>query len=318
MTVESAMEAFTGAHPVWKKKLVAVSGGRDSTVLLHALHAAGHRRLVVCHLDHRLRGKASAQDAAFVRKLAKRLGCECETGTEDVRRTAAQTGQSLETAGRGARHRFFGDCAARHRCNTLLLAHHADDQAETVLFNLFRGASGLRGMRALSEIKVPGKRRILLALRPFLAVSREEIDRYAASHGVAFCEDATNAEAGPVRNRLRLDVLPAICGAMGRDIGPALCRAAELASDENEFMDGLAAPLASAAEQDVRALSSLHSALQRRVIYLWLTRQGFTGIGFHEVEGVRSMLDLTNGPACLNLPGNRFVRRSKAKLRALP
>jgi tRNA(Ile)-lysidine synthase len=312
------MEAFTGVYPVWKKKLIAVSGGRDSTVLLHALHAAGHRRLVVCHLDHRLRGKASAQDAAFVRKLATRLGCECETGAEDVRRTAAQTGQSLETAGRNARHRFFGDCAARHRCNTLLLAHHADDQAETVLFNLFRGASGLRGMTALSEFQVPGRSRTLRALRPFLAVSREEIDRYAAAHGVAFREDATNVEAGPVRNRLRLGVLPAICDAMGRDVKPALCRAAELASDENELLNELAAPLANGTEQDVRALSSLHRALQRRVIHLWLTRQGFTGIGFHEVESVRSMLDLTGGPARVNLPGNRFVRRTKAKLRALP
>ncbi|HEX2751334.1 MAG TPA: tRNA lysidine(34) synthetase TilS [Verrucomicrobiales bacterium] len=318
MTIEAAMEALEQDSPVRRKKLVAVSGGRDSTVLLHALHAAGHRRLVVCHLNHRLRGRASAADAAFVRKLAKHFHFECEAGTEDVGREAAMKGVSVETAGREARHRFFADCARRHRCRTLLMAHHADDQAETVLFNLFRGSSGLRGMNERTDLRVPGRRPALHILRPFLKVTRAVIDAYAAEHGVTFREDASNAETGPVRNRMRRDLLPAICQAMGRDVRPALCRAAEVAADESEMLTGMAIPYAEAAEPDVRLLARLHRALQRRVIHLWLMRNGFTGIGFHEVEAVRSMLDPAGGPACVNLPGNRFVRRSKAKLRAMP
>jgi tRNA(Ile)-lysidine synthase len=318
MTIEAAMKAFTQGNPVRQEKLVAVSGGRDSVVLLEALHAAGHRRLVVCHLDHRLRGRASTGDAAFVRRLAERLGCVCESGTADVGRAALAEGESVETAGRKARHRFFGECARRHRCHTLLMAHHADDQAETVLFNLFRGSSGLRGMAGVTELRVPNLRRPLRVVRPLLGVTRAEIDRYAAEHGVKFREDASNAGTGPVRNRIRRHLLPAICEAMSRDVRPALCRAAEMAADENGMLTAMAAPHAEGEELEVRALSRLHCALQRRVIHLWLARQGFTGIGFLEVEAVRAMLDTVSGPACVNLPGNRFVRRTKAKLRALP
>ena len=116
MTIAEAITNFTAGHSsVRERKLVAVSGGRDSVALLHALVAAGHRRLVVCHLNHRLRGRASAGDAAFVQRLADSLGLPAEIGTEEVRRTAKLHGRSLETAGREARHRFFHECARRHR-----------------------------------------------------------------------------------------------------------------------------------------------------------------------------------------------------------
>ena len=168
MTIEAAIRAFTLRHPVRQKKLIAVSGGRDSVALLHALHAAGHHRLVVCHLDHRLRGRASTGDAAWVKSLAAKMGLTCETAAADVKTLAATGGESLESAGRRARHTFFGACARIHRCRTVLTAHHADDQVETVLFNLFRGSSGLRGMAAETEIIVPGLRQPLRVVRPFL------------------------------------------------------------------------------------------------------------------------------------------------------
>lgn len=315
--MEDAILTFTQRHPTREKKLVAVSGGRDSVALLHALHGAGHRRLVVCHLQHRLRGRASAGDAAFVKRLAARLGLRFECGSADVRRQAFVRGESIEAAGRAARHRFFGECARRCRCRTVVMAHHADDQAETVLFNLFRGASGLRGMAAITELIPQGLRRPLFVLRPLLAVTREEIDQWIAKHGVSYREDASNARTEPVRNKIRHRMLPAICEAMGRDVRPALLRAADIAAEEQTLLQAMAAPYAEEAELDIRIITSLHCALQRRVIRLWLSRHRFTGIGFHEVEAVRAMLDTINGPACVNLPGNRFVRRSRAKLRAL-
>ncbi len=318
MNVETALRKLARHHPPEERKLVAVSGGRDSVVLLHALHAAGHTRLVVCHLNHRLRGRASGGDVAFVRRLAARLGYECEAGSVDVARLARQDGESLETAGRGARHRFLNECAGRHGCHTVLMAHHAGDQAETVLFNLLRGSSGLRGIPETGEIHVLGAPRPLRVVRPLLAVPRAEIDRYAAARAINYREDASNATTGPARNRLRLELLPAIDAAMGREVRPLLCRAAELAACEDDFLDSLAAPYAAIEEPDTRELFRLHPALQRRVIHLWLKARGFTGIGCHEVEAVRGMLDLASGPAKVNLPGNRFVRRTKAKLRALP
>jgi len=316
MTIEAAIRAFTLRHPVRQKKLVAVSGGRDSVALLHALHAAGHRRLVVCHMNHRLRGRASAGDAGFVKRLAAKMGLACETAMADVKMLAATGGESLETAGRRARHTFFGACARLHRCRTVLMGHHADDQVETVLFNLFRGSSGLRGMAAETEITVPGLQRPLRVVRPFLEVTRTEIDQWIAAHRLKFREDATNKSRDPVRNRMRHALLPAIRAAMGRDPGPALLRAAHVAAEESALLNDLAAPHAGADELDVCALSALPCALQRRVIHLWLRRKGLPGIGFHEVEAVRSMIDSPGGATGVNLPGNRFVRRRKGKLHA--
>ena len=317
MTMESAIAAFTRLHPVQERKLVAVSGGRDSVALLHALHAAGHRRLVVCHLNHRLRGRASAGDAAFVQRLAARLGLTCEVEAVDVKRAAREQGESLEAAGRRVRHRFLAECARRHRCRLVLMAHHADDQAETVLFNLLRGAAGLRGMMAQTLLAVPGFRIPLCMARPLLSVTRAEIDAWLTARGLAWREDATNASTDPVRNKLRHDLLPALSKALSRDVTAAICRAAEISAAEQVFLDELAAPAAAAESLDARALSAQPLALQRRVIFLWLKRQDFPGIGFAEVEAVRAMCDLQHGPARLNLPGNRFVQRSGGRISPL-
>lgn len=294
---------------------MAVSGGRDSVALLHALHDTGHRRLVVCHLNHRLRGRAAAGDAAFVGRLAAKLGLICESEAVDVKREARDEGLSLETAARIARQRFLAECARRHRCRLVVLAHHADDQAETVLFNLLRGAAGMRGMATVQEIRVAGHRAALRLLRPLLGVSRAEIDEYITRCGLAFREDATNAALDATRNRLRHEVIPVLCGVMQRDVRPALCRAAEISATEQAWMDDLAAPFAGEDWLDARELIEQPLALQRRAIFLWLQRQGLPGIGFAEVESVRAMFDLQNGPAGVSLPGNRLLRRRAGLVR---
>jgi len=96
--------------------LVGVSGGADSVALLHLLVEAGFRKLVVCHLDHRLRGRASTEDARFVRRLAEKLGLPHEIGRSDVRARMERCSESMETAARNARHDFLAECAVKHRC----------------------------------------------------------------------------------------------------------------------------------------------------------------------------------------------------------
>jgi tRNA(Ile)-lysidine synthase len=318
MTVDAALAAFTLRFPVRQRKLVAVSGGRDSTALLHALHAAGHRKLVVCHLNHRLRGRASTGDASFVRRLAEKLGLPCEVAAVNVKQEAKRAGESLESAGRRIRHRFLAECARRHRCRLVLMAHHADDQAETVLFNLLRGAGGLRGMEPERELRVPGHRVPLRVVRPMLAVTRGEIDAWITAHGLTFREDATNAEPGATRNKLRHQVLPYLSELLGRDVRPALCRAAEISHEEQEWLDAAATLFAADECLEARTLAGEPPALLRRIILLWLRRHALRGIGFDEVEAVRAMLDLRGGPARVNLPDNRFVRRSGGLLRVEP
>ena len=137
--------------PVGERYLIAVSGGRDSVALLHALVDLGYQKLIVCHLNHQLRGKSSDADARFVEKLAVKYGLDLVVGSTKVRALAAQKKLSIETAARTARYEFFAQTAKRKRCRTLFLAHHVDDLVETFLINLFRGA-GTAGLSAMREV----------------------------------------------------------------------------------------------------------------------------------------------------------------------
>ena len=171
MAIESRIPWLENAAP-GARWLAGISGGADSVALLHLLHRHGFRKVVVCHLDHRLRGRASTADARFVEKLADRLGYPCESAAVDVRGRMKGHGESMETAARHTRHEFFAECAAKFRCRRILLAHHADDQAETVLWNLLRGSHGLRGMRGEQEIRIAGKP--LRIIRPLLELRRTD------------------------------------------------------------------------------------------------------------------------------------------------
>ena len=308
-----ALAQFPPAAPC----LVGVSGGRDSVALLDGLLAAGFRRLVVCHLDHGLRGRASSVDARFVARLAGAHRLPVEMGKADVRALAKTEGCSLETAAREARYHFFAAAAGRRRCRTVLLAHHADDQAETFLFNLLRGAgpAGLAGMMPDSERRVG--RRTLRIVRPLLGVWRAEIDAYLLERRLKWREDATNADpAHATRNALRHEALPLLERVMGRDVRRALWRAADILGAEEAWLgEILSADGPSGAELAVRSLAGLPVARQRRLLRAWLAARGVDGVGYEEVERVRTLLDVAaGGPAKVNLPGGRHARRRGGKL----
>ena len=298
-------------YPAAERYLVGVSGGRDSVALLHGLIENNFRRLVVCHLDHRLRGRASADDARFVRQLADTLKLPFEAGQSDVPTIAREAKSSLETAARAARYRFFDAAASRRRCRTIFLAHHADDQVETFLFNLLRGAgpAGL-GAMAAESVQTFGRRK-LRVLRPLLGVWRAEIDAYVQAHGLTWREDASNADpAHATRNALRAEVVPLLERVMGRTVRPALWRAADILQAEETWLAGLLAaegPLP--ARLPAKALAAQPVAKQRRVLRAWLRAQNVPGVGYEETERVRTLLDPAGGPAKVNLPGDRHARR---------
>src|SRR6266702_3054049 len=183
--------------------LIGVSGWRDSVALLHWLIDLGYKKLVVCHLNHQLRGRSSDADARFVQKLAARYHLDLEIGSRNVGAIAAKKKLSIETAARAARYRFFAQVAKRRRCRTIFLAHHADDLVETFLINLLRGA-GLTGLAAMRDVST---RRIgavdLTIVRPLLSAWRSEIDAYVRAHWLKFREDASNKNLSPLRNRIR-------------------------------------------------------------------------------------------------------------------
>ena len=295
------------------RHLIGVSGGRDSVTLLHHLVRVGYKKLIICHLNHELRGRSSNADARFVEKLAAKYDVDLEIGSADVRAVARKKKMSIETAAREARYKFFAKIAKQRRCPTIFLAHHADDLVETFLINLVRGA-GLTGLAAMREISI---RRIdnvdLTIVRPMLGVWRDEIDRYLRKHRLKFREDASNKNLAPLRNRLRRRIIPYLEKTLGRKIRTSIWRTATIAAEEKAWIEGMAA--CSAARNQhlaVKKLRGLPTALQRRAIMTWLREQEIADIGFEVIERVRSLLDPKI--AKINLPKDRHVRRRAGKI----
>ncbi len=200
--------------PKEARHLIGVSGGRDSVALLHLLVNLGYEKLIVCHLNHQLRGRMSDADARFVQKEVERCNQESlghalrlpssrigkrsarpatqmadldfELGAINIRALAAKQKISIETAAREARYKFFAETARRRKCKTIFLGHHADDLIETFLINLFRGAgtAGLSGMREISTRRIDDVD--LTIVRPFLCVGAKRSTFMCARIGSNF------------------------------------------------------------------------------------------------------------------------------------
>lgn len=281
--------------------------------MLHLLVERGYHKLIVCHVDHGLRGRAARDDARFVVRLAASLKLRCVTERCDAAALAGVRGISLETAARAVRWDFFTRVARRERVRDLVLAHHADDQIETFLFHLLRGAgpAGLAAMRSISN------RGDLAVHRPLLGVWRREIDDWLAPRRIRWREDATNADAAHTRNRLRRKILPELSRQLGREVKSAIWRAADLLGAEEDWIEVLLRPeiLEVSKEYDVKKLHGEPLAKQRRLLRAWLELAGLTA-GYAEVEAVRTLLqpDAQGRPAKVNLPGARHARRRNGRL----
>jgi len=298
--------------PPSKRYLIGVSGGRDSIALLNLLVEFGYKKLVLCHLNHQLRGAASRSDARFVEKVARDLGLDCEIGSTDVGVLAKRSKLSIETAARFARLAFFVEVARRRRCPRIFLAHHADDLVETALLNLFRGAgpAGVAALRGVSVYRIGDTK--LTIIRPLLAIWRKAIDAYISQQRLAFREDKTNARLDSSRNRIRHRILPYIEKTFGRDVRNAIWRTAVIWADEEALLDSM---LPSAGVKlDVGPLRELSVALQRRALLRWLQQRETPNITFDLVERIRTLLEPSSLTAKVNLPGNRYVRRQAKKI----
>jgi tRNA(Ile)-lysidine synthase len=295
--------------------LIGVSGGRDSVALLHWLVECGYNKLIVCHLNHRLRGRSSRTDAIFVQKLAAKYDVDLALGAIDVRALAVRTKQSIETAARDARYKFFAQVAKRRRCRTIFLGHHADDLVETFLINLFRGAGpgGLSAMRGISVRKIDNVK--LQIVRPLLGVSREQIDDYVRKHRLKFREDASNKNLAPLRNRIRHRIIPEIEKQLGRNVRATIWRAATIAAEEENFFEALLPDkLSKLTALAVKPLRAMPIAVQRRMLHKWLRARDVPDLSFDLVERVRALLDLAKRVAKTNLPQDRHVRRRAGQI----
>lgn len=307
------LDAQLADYPPTRRALIGVSGGCDSVALLHLLVERGYRKLVVCHLHHGLRGRAAEADARFVGRLAAKLGLVAEIAAADVRGAAREHGMSLEEAGRAARLQFFARVARSTRARTLFLAHHADDQVETFLQRLLRGA-GARGLGGMAAEAQWGTLRVV---RPLLHVWRRELQARAEEAGWKWREDASNTDRAHTRNRVRHDLLPALEAAAGREVRATLWRTAEILRAEDEWLGALTEDVLAAQQSPlaVGALRSMPRALQRRLLGAWLGHF-VEGVGFAHIEAARALLepDAEGHPAKANLPAGFHVRRSAGRL----
>ncbi|HEX6511048.1 MAG TPA: tRNA lysidine(34) synthetase TilS [Chloroflexota bacterium] len=199
--------------------VVAVSGGADSTALLRALHQLGCR-VLVAHLDHSLRPD-SAADAEFVQAVAAGLGLPCAVQRRDVEAYKRRRKLSLEAAAREVRHAFLREVAERQGASAIFLGHTADDQVETFLLRLIRGA----GMAGLAGMKFHDG----LLCRPLLGVWRAEVEAYLVELGQPWREDASNADPRFLRNRVRHELLP-LLASLNPGVKQVLLREAEVLS----------------------------------------------------------------------------------------
>lgn len=298
--------------------LVAVSGGLDSTVLLHVLasiQGQGEARIEAAHLDHMLRGAAARADAVFVEEQCRTLGVRLHLARANVRLRAARHGTGLEEEGRHARHAFWRTICRKRNAAAVATGHHADDQVETVLFRLARGAGprGLSGMRPRAEV---GELRMI---RPLLNIERADLEAYARRRGLAWREDAGNRLPEPARNRVRHVVLPAFETAFGPSVRRSIRRTAEILAEESAWIeDETVGLLATAADGPALRLEPLAEAprpLRLRILRRWVLDR--TGLILDRAGSLRldSLATGSRNAAGLALGGDLRVARAYGRLR---
>jgi len=254
--------------------LVGVSGGVDSMVLLEVLHRLGGSNrweLTVAHFNHLLRGPESDRDEAFVRSVAASLEMPIVVGRGDVAKQSVDQQVSLEMAAREARHGFFVSEAKERGIQKVLLAHHADDQAELFFLRLFRGA-GSDGLGGMKRVSVSPFSKSVQLIRPLLEISKRELLAFAKAEGIEFREDGSNRDSDILRNRVRNQLLPLLQEQYSASIASTVARSMSVLSAEHDFIESEAKRWLQDVEADksVEPFDSLAIALQREVLRLGL------------------------------------------------
>ena len=319
MLLINIVRQFVRRHDLFgpdTRVLAAVSGGSDSVALTHILReldAAGELRLAgLVHFNHQLRA-AAGDDEQFVTALGESLGVPVQTDRDDVAERARRERRSVEDAGRAARYAFFERARALAGADVVALGHTRDDQAETFLLRLTRGA-GPRGLGGM----YPRNGDIV---RPVLACRRADLRQWLSAHARPFVEDETNGDVGIPRNRVRAELVPLLEARFNPAIVDVLADEAELAREAWQWMDATAKELAAQLvrpltaqgaelvyEMDVAGLVALPLALRRAV--LWRAMSDVAGLRSISFGHVDAAIRLTEqiGDDRLDVPGQRLER----------
>lgn len=305
-------EQFKAQWPAGIKcALVGVSGGADSICLLHLLLPVSAKlgfKVCVVHVNHGIRGEESEADQEFVKALCDKFALPCHVKAIDAREYAKENGYSLEDAARRLRRGIFKEAMKHFEADAVVLAHHRDDQAETVLLNLLRGAAsdGLCGMHLFRDG----------IFRPLLEVPSKDIKACLLENGWSWREDASNQDQDFKRNALRHRWIPLIREHTGQDPTGPLVRFAAIEKEEQEFLDSLAKskavecnlePVSSEVEASrflVKELSRQHISMARRIVFLaWEMATGSrAGLESVHANAVVRLCAVKRGGSSVSLP----------------
>jgi tRNA(Ile)-lysidine synthase len=311
--------------------IAAVSGGADSVALLRMLVDQVQERgivLKVAHVHHGIRA-AAEEDAEFVARLAQRFDLEFLLHRVDVPGRAAELKETIEEAARNVRYSFFQECLVSGQADVVATAHTLDDQAETVLLKLLRGAwtEGLGGIHPVVELPI-GR-----ILRPLLSARRSEVEAYLHSLGQDWREDESNRELAFARNRVRHELLP-LLGGYNPQIASQLAALSSIARDEERYWQGQLKTLlpqillpgkpvrgggrsagnSTGLALEVERVRSFDPAVQRRILRAAVAQAGGQ-LDFHHTEALLGLTVKGTSGQQLSLPGNLVAERTPRELR---
>jgi tRNA(Ile)-lysidine synthase len=316
MTLAARVLATIRRHqmlPPGGRVVIALSGGPDSVALVHLLRelaATGELGIAgLAHLNHQLRGEAADADEAFCRTMAAELSLPIEVERADVRGTARASGRSIEDAARHLRYQFLEATRLALKADAVAVGHSEDDQAETFLLRLLRGA----GTRGLGSIRP----RAGHVIRPLLEIRRDELRQYAREQGLSFQEDVTNRDLTIPRNRVRHELLPYLAREFSPGIAGVLAREAALARDDDDRLQNEAIEITrslvlvntGSVTVDAVALSRVHPALASRVVRHALQQRSDRFVGFDAVLRLLDFIREGKDGQALSLPGQQAIHR---------
>ncbi|HZJ83241.1 MAG TPA: tRNA lysidine(34) synthetase TilS, partial [Clostridia bacterium] len=297
------------------KIVVGVSGGADSIALIHIMDKIKDQipmELFIAHIDHGLRGDAAREDSLFVKNIARDMGYRFFLKEAQVSKLSQDWKMSEEEAGREVRYKFFQEVLEEVQGQKIALAHHRDDQVETILYNIIRGTglAGLSGMKPLRDN---------LIIRPLLDVSRMEIEEYCHDNGFTYRDDHTNDEITYTRNRIRHLVIPMIEKDFNPNFSNTLVRMGDILRDEEEFIaehsqyvfKKIAKVEHNQVKLELDALCSCPRALMARIIRngLQSLKGNLVGLEYVHLDNIMDLLLNSQVGSTLDLPSG--IRATK-------
>lgn len=302
-----------------KRYILAVSGGADSMALLDAaaeVFAEALNNLCVCHIEHGIRGEEALRDAELVRSFCQKLGANFVCVHVEVPQYADEQGLSLEEAARELRYKALCRVARDFKAEAIAVAHHADDQAETVLWKLIRGAGsdGISGMSVISAYEDQ------VVIRPLLKVSRQIMEQYCLLRNIKYCVDSTNDDVTYTRNRIRKELLPYLEKNYNPAVKETLIREAQILAEERELLEALTESYTNnkrlfgeiktdaTSEKgfwlDARALSQQAPALRKRILRKAYFLVGGKELSYERTAALEKLCLSHTGGKVVQLPEN--------------